>query len=57
LKGSGLKLILELIRNSRKSVRELAKLLGVSQPTVSRNREKLREKDSLNTLEFRIWRN
>ncbi len=41
LKSADLRLIRELIRNSRKSDRELAKLLGVSQPTVSRNRERL----------------
>jgi len=35
------KLIAELMKNSRKSDRELAKLLGVSQPTISRMREKL----------------
>ncbi len=41
MKSADLKLIRELIRNSRKSDRELSKLLGVSQPTVSRNRERL----------------
>ncbi len=41
LKSANLRLIRELIRNSRKSDRELAKLLGISQPTVSRNRERL----------------
>jgi DNA-binding Lrp family transcriptional regulator len=41
LKDANLKLIRELIRNSRKSDRELAKLIGVSQPTVSRNRKRL----------------
>lgn len=46
MRSSDLKLIRELIRNSRKSDRELAKLLGVSQPTVSRNRERL-EKEGL----------
>jgi len=46
LKGSDLRLVRELIRNSRKSERELAKLLGASQPTVSRNRERL-ESDGL----------
>lgn len=38
---AGLRLICELIRNSRRSDRELAKVIGVSQPTVSRNRERL----------------
>lgn len=41
MKDTDLRLIRELIRGSRKSDRELAKLLGISQPTVSRNRERL----------------
>ena len=36
-----LKLIAELMRNSRQSDRELAKKLGVSQPTVTRTRTRL----------------
>lgn len=36
LKDLNLRLITELMRNSRRSDRELAKALGVSQPTVSR---------------------
>jgi DNA-binding Lrp family transcriptional regulator len=36
-----LKLVAELFRNSRKSDREMARKLGVSQPTVSRMRGKL----------------
>jgi DNA-binding Lrp family transcriptional regulator len=40
------KLVCELIKNSRKSDRELAKLIGVSQPTVSRTRARL-EKEGL----------
>lgn len=39
------KLLFELIRNSKKSDRELAKVLGVSQPTVTRTRRRL-EKES-----------
>ncbi len=35
------KLLRELIRNSRQSDRELAKVLGVSQPTITRARHKL----------------
>ena len=35
------KLISELIKNSRKSDRALAKAIGASQPTVSRLRSKL----------------
>jgi DNA-binding Lrp family transcriptional regulator len=41
LKSVEVKLICELIRNTRKSDRELAKLIGVSQPTVSRIRARL----------------
>jgi DNA-binding Lrp family transcriptional regulator len=38
------KLLSELMKNSRRSDRELAKAIGSSQPTVSRNRKKLEEK-------------
>lgn len=37
----GMKLIPELMRNSRRSDRELARILGTSQPTVTRIRTKL----------------
>jgi DNA-binding Lrp family transcriptional regulator len=43
LKDSELKLISELMKNSRRSDRELAKAIGVSQPTVSRMIKKLEE--------------
>jgi len=46
LKDIELKLISELVKNSRRSDRELAKALGVSQPTVSRMRVRL-EKQGL----------
>jgi DNA-binding Lrp family transcriptional regulator len=46
MKDVELKLICELIRNSRKSDRDLAKPIGVSQPTVSRIRAKL-EKEGI----------
>jgi DNA-binding Lrp family transcriptional regulator len=46
LKDIELKLISELVKNSRRSDRELAKTLGVSQPTVSRIRLKV-EKQGL----------
>jgi len=46
LKTVELKLISELMKNSRKSDRELAKAVGVSQPTVSRLRAKL-EKEGI----------
>jgi len=41
MKDTELKLICELIKNSRKSDRELAKSIGVSQPTISRVRSRL----------------
>jgi len=41
LKDVELRLILELIKDSRRSDRELAKAIGVSQPTVSRVRLRL----------------
>lgn len=41
LKDIELKLISELIKNSRRSDRELAKAIGISQPTVSRIRVRL----------------
>jgi len=41
MKDVELKLIAELMKNSRKSDRELAKKIGVSQPTVTRIRTKL----------------
>jgi len=37
------KLLYELIKNSRRSDRDLAKVLGFSQPTVTRTRSKLEE--------------
>jgi len=46
LKDVELKLISELIKNSRRSDRDLAKAVGVSQPTVSRIRVRL-EKEGL----------
>ena len=46
MKPLELKLICALIKDSRRSDRELAKNLGVSQPTISRLRTKL-EKDGL----------
>jgi len=41
VKDVELKLICELLKNSRRSDRELAKTLGVSQPTVSRTLKRL----------------
>ena len=38
-----LKVIIELLKNSRRSDRELSKAIGVSQPTVSRTIDKLKK--------------
>jgi DNA-binding Lrp family transcriptional regulator len=46
LKDVELKLVSELMKNGRRSDRELAKAIGVSQPTVTRTRAKL-EKDGV----------
>jgi DNA-binding Lrp family transcriptional regulator len=46
MKETEIKLLAELLKNSKKSDRELAKVLGVSQATVSRTRSKL-ERDGL----------
>jgi DNA-binding Lrp family transcriptional regulator len=47
LKDTELKLLSELIKNSRRSDRELAKAIGVSQPTVSRTMKKLEKEELL----------
>jgi len=44
LKDLELKVLSELMKNSRRSDRELAKLIGVSQPTVTRARNNLEKK-------------
>jgi len=41
MKSVELKLVSELMKNSRRSDRELAKVLGISQPTVTRTRTRL----------------
>jgi Lrp/AsnC family transcriptional regulator for asnA, asnC and gidA len=46
VKEAELKLVSELMKNSRRSDRELAKVIGVSQPTVSRMIKKL-EKEGI----------
>jgi DNA-binding Lrp family transcriptional regulator len=46
MKAVELRLVAELMKNSRRSDRELAKIIGVSQPTVTRTRIKL-EKEGL----------
>lgn len=44
LKNLELRLVAELMKNSRRSDRELAKVIGVSQPTITRTMNKLEEK-------------
>lgn len=46
LKEIELKLLIELLKGSRRSDRELSKILGISQPTVSRIRSRL-EKEGI----------
>jgi DNA-binding Lrp family transcriptional regulator len=41
MKDVELKVVIELIKNSHRSDRELARAVGVSQPTLSRTRKKL----------------
>lgn len=43
MKDVDLKVIVELMKNSHRSDRELAKAIGVSQPTLSRTRNKLEQ--------------
>jgi DNA-binding Lrp family transcriptional regulator len=43
MKDSELKVVIELMKNSHRSDRELARVIGVSQPTLSRIRKKLEE--------------
>jgi len=38
-----MKLLLELLKDSKRSDREIAKIMGVSQPTISRMRQRLTE--------------
>jgi len=48
LKDSERKIICELIKNSRGSDREIAKAVGVSQPTVTRTRNRLEKERMIN---------
>jgi len=41
LKARMMKLLLELLKDSKRSDREIAKIMGVSQPTISRMRQRL----------------
>jgi len=44
MKEIELKLLAELLNNSRRSDRDLAKVIGTSQPTVTRTRIRLRKR-------------
>jgi DNA-binding Lrp family transcriptional regulator len=44
MKEVELKLVIELLKNSHRSDRELAKTIGISQPTISRTRERLEKR-------------
>jgi DNA-binding Lrp family transcriptional regulator len=55
LKDIELRLISELVKNSRRSDRELAKVLGISQPTVSRARMRLEKQGLIDYSYFQIW--
>jgi len=48
LKDTELKILAELLKNSKKSDRELAKIIGVSQPTVTRTRARLEKEGYIN---------
>jgi DNA-binding Lrp family transcriptional regulator len=55
LKEIELRLISELVKNSRRSDRELAKALGVSQPTVSRIRIRLEKQGLIEYTAIPNW--
>jgi len=47
MKEVELKLVIELLKNSHRSDRELARAIGVSQPTLSRARERLEKQGAI----------
>jgi len=51
-----LKLLFELIKNSKRSDREIAKIIGVSQPTITRMRQKLEKKAIAEYTVIPDWR-
>lgn len=55
MKDIELRLISELVKNSRRSDRELAKALGISQPTVSRIRVRLEKQGLIDYSAVPIW--
>lgn len=48
-------LMFELIKNSKRSDREIAKIIGVSQPTITRMRQKLEKKGILGYTVIPDW--
>jgi len=57
LKPTDYKILWELIKNSRRSDRELAKVLGISQPTVTRRRTALEKELIDGYTAIPKWRN
>ncbi len=47
MKDIELKVVIELLKNSHRSDRELARAVGVSQPTISRIKEKLEKQETI----------
>jgi len=56
MKKRMLKLLFELIKNSKRSDREIAKIIGVSQPTITRMRQKLEKKAIAEYTVIPDWR-
>jgi len=56
MKKRMLKLLFELIKNSKRSDREIAKIIGVSQPTITRMRQKLEKKAIVEYTVIPEWR-
>ena len=55
LKKRTLKLLFELIKNSKRSDREIAKIIGVSQPTITRMRQKLEKRSIIEYTVIPNW--
>ena len=56
MKKRMLKLLFELIKNSKRSDREIAKIIGVSQPTITRMRQRLEKKAIMEYTVIPEWR-
>lgn len=57
MKETERKLFHELIKNSKRSDRELAKMLGVSQPTITRTRKRLENEMISEYTIVPVWEN